>query len=140
MVLLHNSINHIGERACIRLRKDEGAREAYRNLFRKIAGLCASGAHLVITDSSSANVFPLLGLRHPASPLAEWQKHQPPEVWSGLLKDSGFCDPHITWSSYNRLGRIGWLLLGNRVGAFFTASHFRLRMRKCDGAAAPAGR
>ena len=131
VVLLHNSINHIDEPACVRLRDDERARETYRGLFRRIAELSCPDAHLVITDSSSANVFPLLGLRHPASPLAEWHKHQPPEVWALLLQDAGFCNPHVSWSSYNRLGRLGWMLLANRVGAFLTTSHFRLLMRKC---------
>jgi SAM-dependent methyltransferase len=137
VVLLQNSINHVEEDACTRLHHDEAAREKYRKVFRKVAAIATHGAHLVITDCTRRNLFPMLGLKHPLAPTIEWHKHQPPEMWRGLLEDVGFRDAHVGWSSFNRLGPAGWLLFANRVGAFFLTGHFRLHMRNADGQARP---
>lgn len=130
VMLVHNSINHLDEAATIRLDHDPAAREVYLGLFRKIAELMAPGGSLLITDCARTNLFPLLRIPHPISRSIEWHKHQDPELWAGLLRQAGFEEPRIGWSSYNRLGRLGWAVLANRVGAFLTTGHFRLVMRR----------
>jgi hypothetical protein len=132
VVLLHNSVNHLDEAATQRLTVDAGARRIYVGLFGKLASLLARGGHVVITDCARTNLFPLLGLPHPVNRAVgiEWHKHQDPEVWAALLEEAGFIHPVVAWSSYNRLGRVGWALLANRIGAFFATGHFRLMMRK----------
>lgn len=133
VALLHNSINHLNERATIHLQTDVPSRQAYSNLFGSLATLLAPGGHVLIADCARTNLFPLLRIPHPISRTIEWHKHQDPEVWAGLLEAAGFCDGAISWSSYNRLGRFGWALLANRVGAFVSTGHFRLLMRLPDG-------
>jgi 2-polyprenyl-3-methyl-5-hydroxy-6-metoxy-1,4-benzoquinol methylase len=130
LVLLHNSINHLDEEATIRLPDDARSRDTYGMLFGKIASLLSPGGHVLITDCARTNLFPLLGMRHPISRSIEWHKHQDPGVWTALLREAGFVEPSVSWSSYNSLGALGWTLLANRVGAFFVTGHFRLLMRK----------
>jgi SAM-dependent methyltransferase len=130
LLLSHDSINHVDETACINLRRDPAARQAYLEVFRKLHRLAAPGATLLITDASPHNFFPHLHLRNPFSRGIEWHKHQPPRVWATLLAEAGFTRPHISWSSIGRFLWPGRLLLGNRVGAYFLNSHFRLVMQR----------
>lgn len=130
IVLLHNSINHLDEEACIRLRQSAEAREVYRGLFAAIAELIEPGGHLLLTDATSDNLWPRLGLKNPVAPWIEWHKHQPPEVWRELGEDVGLHHCCTRWTSLNSLGALGRMVLGNRLGAYLTLGAFRLHMRK----------
>jgi hypothetical protein len=130
VVLLQDCVNHLDENACIYLLADPEARARYRRIFQKIAALANPGATLILCDCSRHNFFAALGLRNPVMPTVEWEKHQPPEVWAALLAQVGFVNPRIRWSSFNRLGSAGELLLGNRFAAYFLKSHFCLSMHK----------
>lgn len=126
VILLHNSINHLDEQACIDLHRDANARRVYLDLFRKLYFLVAPGGKVVITDVSRRNFFNDMRRRNPFAPTIEWHKHQPPEIWSELLCESGFRNPSVTWTPkvYTRVGNR--LLGGNKVLAYFLTSHFRL--------------
>lgn len=128
VVILHNSVNHLDEPACTRLLEDEGAVATYLGLFRRIADLCTPGARLIITDCSRYNLFGLLGRRSPFARSITWTLHQSPEFWAGLLGRSGFERPRIRWTTFNRLGPVQRLILGNRVAAYLTTSRFYLSM------------
>lgn len=130
VILLHNSINHLDETACINLLTDDAARSSYRLIFEKIAALSNPGATLILCDCSRYNFFAALGLRNPVMPTIEWDKHQAPEVWAQLLGEAGFVNPRIRWSSFNRLGSAGERFLGNKVAAYFLKSHFCLTLQK----------
>lgn len=132
VVLLHNSVNHLDERATVRLRNHRPSRDIYSNLFSKLATLLVPGGYVLVADCARTNLFPLLGIPHPISRTIEWHKHQDPEIWAALLERAGFREPIVGWSSYNRLGRFGWALLANRVGAFVSTGHFRLLMRRLE--------
>jgi SAM-dependent methyltransferase len=130
VVLLHNSVNHLDEHATMRLRDSTRARDVYRDLFRKAGSLLAADGRVLIADCARTNLFPLLHLPHPISRSIEWHKHQNPGLWAGVLREAGFTDPVVGWSSYNHLGPLGWALFANKLGAFFLTGHFRLLMRK----------
>lgn len=130
VVVLHASINHLDEAACINLLREPQSRAAYRELFAKIFALSNKGAKLIISDCSRYNFFALLGLRNPFVPTIEWHKHQAPQVWAELLAEVGFVNPRISWRSFNRLGNFGRVLLANRFAAYFLESNFCLRMEK----------
>jgi 2-polyprenyl-3-methyl-5-hydroxy-6-metoxy-1,4-benzoquinol methylase len=130
VVIMHNSVNHLDEQACMSLQENESARARYRSLFVKLARLTLPGGALLLSDASRHNLFPLLGLRHPISRTIEWHKHQSPGTWGALLSECGFEAPQVTWSAYNRMGPVGWRLFANSIGAFLLSSHFRLRMRR----------
>lgn len=130
VIIMHDSINHLDEEACIGLKRDKSAIGRYRALFGKIGRLACPGAMLVVTDCSRYNFFAMLRLNSPVARTIEWEKHQSPWTWAHLLYEAGFRRPRIRWSSFNRLGRVGRLLLGNPVAAFFLTSHFCLTMTK----------
>ena len=44
IILLHNSINHLDETACINLLNDEASKAIYLNMFSKLSALSSSGA------------------------------------------------------------------------------------------------
>ena len=126
VIFMHASINHLDEPATMRLHTDEAARQVYRELFAKLAGMGADGAKLVASDASRHNLFAKLPVRNPLQPTIEWEKHQPPETWIGLLRDAGFAEPRVRWSTANTLRRPGRMLLGNRMAAWFTEGAFCL--------------
>lgn len=130
VILLHNSVNHLDETACINLLRESKSRTVYQEIFSKIYLLSNKGAKLIICDCSRYNIFALLNIRNPFAPTIEWHKHQPPEVWANLLGEVGFVNPKIRWSSFGRLRNWGKSLIGNKFIAYFFKSHFCLTMEK----------
>ena len=130
LILLHNSINHLDEEACITLLRDDGALKRYRAILDKIGRLSEIGATLIAVDCSRYNFFGMLGITNPVARTINWEKHQSPWTWARLVEEVGFGRPGIRWASFNRLGKAGRLLLGNRVASFFLTSQFCLTMVK----------
>jgi SAM-dependent methyltransferase len=130
VIILHNSINHLDESACIHLMKDERARAVYRSIFFRLAALSKVGTKLIICDCSNFNFYALTGRTNPYAPTIEWHKHQAPEVWVEMLTEAGFADPEIRWKSIDAWGRLGKLLTGNKLMSFFLNSHFCIFMTK----------
>lgn len=130
IILLHDSINHLDEEACINLRHDCHAMQAYKAIFEKLRGLASSGAQLIITDCSRYNFFALCNLRNPFAPNITWSKHQSARYWARLLSDAGFCNPKIRWTAFRRLPRIGRLPLVAECASYFLRSHFCLTMQR----------
>jgi SAM-dependent methyltransferase len=130
VILLHNSINHLDEEACIALLEQTSARQRYQSVFKKLSALSRPGADVILADCSCNNAFSLLRMTNPLAPSIEWHKHQSPKVWAQLLREVGFGHPRIRWSSFNSLGQPGRLLLGNKVVSFFLTSHFCLTMTR----------
>ena len=130
IILLHNSINHIDETACINLLNDDNSKSIYSNIFSKISVLSVTGAKIIICDCSRYNFFALLRIRNPFVSTIEWHKHQAPEIWAQLLSNVGFVKPKISWSSFNTLGRLGKVISGNKLMSYFLMSHFCLTMEK----------
>jgi SAM-dependent methyltransferase len=129
VLLLHASINHLDEVACMGLRRDVAARAVYQRLFEKLSALSAPGATLIALDCSPRNVFARFHW-NPFAPTIEWNKHQPPELWVELLEQAGFENPRVRWHSFNTLRSVGRLLLGNRVASYFLTSVFCLTMTR----------
>jgi hypothetical protein len=130
IILLHNSINHLDETACINLLNDEASRTIYLNMCSKLNSLASGGAKLIVCDCSRYNFFALLRIRNPFAPTIEWHKHQAPEVWVDLLSQVGFVNPRIRWTSFNTLRSPGRVLLGNKLLSYFLRSDFCFTMEK----------
>ena len=127
LAILHNSINHLDEPACISLHKDKTSRETYRSLLAMIGSLLTDEAQVLICDCSSSNFFAKLGLKNPFAPSIEWHKHQPPELWASLLEEVGFHTPLISWNPYPWFYPLA-SLTKSRVTSYFVSSHFRMTM------------
>lgn len=133
IVLLHNSINHLDEEACIHLKDRPEAESTYVRLFEKLARISRPGARLLLTDCSRYNAFALLGLRNPLLRTIEWHKHQSPYTWRRLLARAGFTRFRIRWLPVRRLGKPGRILLGNVLGTYFLHSAFCLTAERAAG-------
>ncbi|MCL0044392.1 hypothetical protein M1N24_02540, partial [Dehalococcoidia bacterium] len=130
IILLHNSVNHLNEEACMNLQHDNTARDTYGMIFQRLSGLARSGTKFIVTDCSRHNFFNLLNLKNPWSPTIEWHKHQSPKFWANLLQDAGFHSPKIRWTGINRLHSLGRFPIGTMAGSYFFRSHFCLVMEK----------
>ncbi len=130
IILLHNSINHLDETACINLLSDEASKATYLNMCSKLSSLAGRGAKLIVCDCSRYNFFALLRIKNPFAPTIEWHKHQAPEVWVDLLSQVGFVNPRIRWTSFNTLRSPGRVLLGNKLLSYFLRSDFRFTVEK----------
>jgi len=130
IILLHNSINHLNENACIHLLKDQISREIYKDMFLKINSVARKGAKLIISDCSRHNFFSHLKMKNFLARHIDWYKHQPPEVWVKLLKEAGFGKAQIIWASLDQLRSPGQKLFGNKVGSYFLGSYFIVKMER----------
>jgi SAM-dependent methyltransferase len=129
IVLSVASINHLDEKACVKLQDSSDAVRTYENIFRGIARMMKLGGKLIITDAARHNVFGDLGMRNPLTPNIEWFKHQQPQYWVELLKQSGFGEPIIHWSSGRFLRYAGLRTLPKSV-SYFGQSVFRLELTR----------
>ena len=130
VILSHNSINHLDEEACIHVDHNPQAQNKYMELFNKLTKAARPDAHLIIADCMNQNLFYRLGLKNPLAPMIEWEKHQPPEIWIAMLRKLGWINPNVRWTSYNTLGLLGRIIMGNRLVSYLTISHFCLVMQK----------
>ncbi len=127
VILLHNSINHLDETACMHLLEDEKHKKTYQTIFLKISSMLKPGAKLIICDCSRRNFFAFLKIKNPFAPTIEWYKHQTPKVWVSLLQEAGFCDPRIRWTQFYPIRGIP---TNYKLASYFLNSHFCLTMRK----------
>lgn len=129
VIILHDSVNHLDEQACIELKRDMVSRTKYYGIFSHIHHLLNSGGKIVIADASRSNLFADLRVKNPFAPSIEWHKHQKPELWISLLLKCGFKNPKVTWLTPRQLSKFNWLI-SNKVVSYFIVSHFRLVMEK----------
>lgn len=130
VVLLHHSINHLNEDACIDLKKSDEAKEIYGKIFEKLYLISSSRAQIIIADCSSKNIFSMLKIKNPLAPSIEWHKHQPPNEWIEILKKTGFREFEVKWIVLNPLGEIANFFLGNKICSFIINSHFIIYAKK----------
>ncbi len=129
---MYDSINHLDETSCIKLLEQEECRQTYLKLFLKLRSMMSKGADVIICDCSRYNLYPLLKIKNPIDPGIEWEKHHKPDTWIELLREAGFSNPIVRWTTFNPLGYVGKFLLGNKFCSYFLTSHFRLTMKCKD--------
>ncbi|GHA72853.1 class I SAM-dependent methyltransferase [Pontibacter akesuensis] len=130
IVLLHNSINHLDEEACISFLEKESSYNTYKEIFTAVYSKMSKGGKLIVADCSRDNFLNAIGMKCYFNPTIEWHKHQRPETWVSLLKEIGFRKPVIKWSTPNKLGKPGRVLMGNSFMSYLTQSHFKFTMEK----------
>lgn len=99
-------------------------------ILLKLAAMITAGGMMIISDCSRINFWPLIIIANPFAPSITWNIHQSPYLWLKLLEKIGFVFHKLTWTSPNRLGLIGKLILGNKYFSFFRNSHFNLYVVK----------
>jgi len=126
IVLMHNSINHLDEEACVEVLDSQEARDIYVGLFDQLFELVNPGGIVIICDCGRKNFFADLGMTNPVMKDIEWEKHQQPKVWGKLMEKSGFKVESIKWNTFNSLGKPGQVFFGHFLPSYFSLSHFRL--------------
>ena len=132
IVLMHNSVNHINEKMVSLLKFSEQARNTFMQEFKLIRSRIALNGILIVSDCSNRNFFGDIGIKNPIAPTINWAFHQTPAVWSAIIESSGFKHVRTAWTTRRELGRLGHLILGNKVGAYLTNSHFALEFKAVD--------
>ncbi len=130
VVIMHSSINHLDEEACIHLLKSDSGYQSYLDIFRKVHNIMKKNAVLIVTDCSRNNFFNDIGIKNVFVPSIEWHKHQAPQTWVSLFKQAGFKHPTIKWIPPHRLGKFGQLLAGNYLISYLTRSYFKVTVEK----------
>ena len=126
IIISINSINHLDEIACSKLHRDNQARKIYLNHFLKFYDFLTNNGILIISDCSRYNFYNMFKFRNPFTKSIDWNIHQSPSIWTHIAQEANFKAKRVAWSSYNRLGYIGKLLLANFLCSFFFNSHFTL--------------
>lgn len=129
-VIMHNSINHLNEEACIHLLTRENSYREYVTIFKSVYRIMKKDGVLIATDCSCKNFFNDIGIKNVFTPSIEWHKHHQPHTWISVLKDAGFKNPIVKWLSPNRFRKPGQLIMGNSFIAYFTKSYFKVMMQK----------
>lgn len=130
LILLHHSINHLDEPACITLLDSAKSQKIYQGLFQELINLSAPGGSLLITDAARQNFYPAIHVKNPFVRTIEWHKHQQPETWVKHLSIAGFKQPKVSWTSPSQLREFGRFFFGNKLASYFLHSHFKLLMKK----------
>lgn len=130
VVILHASINHLDEEACINLLKNKTSYRIYKDLLTGVFNKMKKGGVLIASDCSCNNFFNSIGAKNILVPTIEWHKHQKPSTWIALLEEIGFVNPKLKWGSPNTFGKIGKLLMGNSFVSYLTTSHFTIAIEK----------
>lgn len=125
VAILYQVINHLDEAATIDLHKNPASMARFVAVLSHLRSLMADGGDLIVADCDRRNFWNDLGLRNPLMPTIEWEKHQPPHVWSEAFSKSGFQLTQTTWSPMHPLGRI----TENWPVHYFTISHFCMRLK-----------
>mgnify|MGYP001316272425 CR=1 FL=1 len=129
VIVLHDSLNHLDEQACIKLKQDMVSRTKYYGIFRHLYHLLSKNGKIVIADASRRNFFADLRVKNPFDPSIEWHKHQKPDLWISMLIKCGFKNPKVTWLTPRQLSKFDWMI-SNKFVSYFLVSHFRLVMEK----------
>jgi len=130
LILSHSSVNHLDEDACMKLGDDPAARRRYVELFGKVRDLLEPGGTFILSDVARENYWAKLGRPSPWAPEIEWEKHQEPETWCGVLEDAGLEARAWRWfHPYYGLRRLE-RLLDNRVAARCLSSVFVIRAQR----------
>ena len=130
VIIMHNSINHLDEEACIHLLDNRDCYNRYVAVFKSVYRIMKPNGTLIITDAARNNFFKTIGIKNIFTPTIEWHKHQQPHTWASLLKEAGFKNASVHWLTPNRLGNTGKLLMDNYFISYLTRSFFKMTMKK----------
>ena len=125
IILLHDSINHLNEKACITLWYSTPSMYKYMKIFNSIDKLLVRHGKIIVVDASPVNFFANFNIKNPFDSTIQWYKHQPPELWANILLYCGFRNPQITWIAPRNLPQI---VFGSELVSYFMVSHFRIVM------------
>ena len=130
IVLMHNSINHIGEDLIKNLEIGSQAWKEYQDRIYSIFSRAKPEATIIISDCSNRNFWGDVGIKNPFAPSIEWELHQPPTTWTKMFEDFGCQHLDTQWTSRRELLSLGKYVLANKFFSYFINSHFVAKFKK----------
>lgn len=124
IILMHNSINHIGEDIITDLDNDNKSQEEYSRRLEEILKQAKKGATIIVADCSSKNFWNDLKIKNIFAPAIDWNLHKPPHVWQKMLEDLGCHHINTKWTSRRELLLFGKYLFANKFISYMLNSHF----------------
>ncbi len=124
LILLHNSINHIGEDIIADIESSQEHWKEFSSRLEPIIMKAKKGATIIVADCSNRNFWNDLGVKNPLAPTIEWHLHKPPRVWQKMLEKFECKHLRTKWTSRRELLFFGKFLLANKFLGYFTTSHF----------------
>jgi protein-L-isoaspartate O-methyltransferase len=129
MIYLLAVINHIDEKHVGSVNTNSESKEIYKEHMQPLFDWLVPGGKLVITDASDTSIFtPLLNTgilkKHPFQPTLDWDIHQHPKVWNGLLLEIGFESVNYRWATNWRYSWMPRFLVDNPITAKIYSSLF----------------
>jgi len=132
IILMHNSINHIGEDIIEHVESNKEHWDQYLTRLEPVILRAKKGAHIVIADCSNKNFWNDLGMRNPLAPNIDWNLHHRPQVWRRMLKELGCSHSETRWTARREFLAPGKFMLANRFFNYFLGSHFVSVYKKCS--------
>lgn len=130
IVLMHNSINHIGEDIIEKALYKEEEYVEYVHRIKVITDRLKPGGDLIVADCGQRNFWGDLGLRSPAAPSIEWNLHCEPNIWQEMIEKAGSQHISTKWTARREFRTFGKLFLANRLCSYMLNSHFVSKYKK----------
>jgi len=124
IILMHNSINHIGEDLLEKMDTNKIAKTEYALRLKAILKKSKPGAILIVSDCANRNFWGDLNLKNIFSPTIEWHLHKQPHEWQSLLESIGCKHINTNWTARREFGYFGKYCLSTKLVSYFFHSHF----------------
>lgn len=124
LILMHNSINHIGEDIIEDIEINKNHWEKYLERLKPVVMRAKKGANIIVADCSNKNFWNDLGIKNPIASSIEWNIHQPPRVWKRMFEELGCTHINTKWTTRREFLTPGNILLANKFFSYFMESHF----------------
>ena len=124
IIVMHNTINHIGEDILEDINNSSEAYAEYVSRLKTILDRLSSDGTLIVADCGSKNFFGKIGLKSPFAPSIDWHLHCEPGVWRKMIEELGFSHIKTQWTARREFGVFGKIFLANRTCSYFLNSHF----------------
>jgi len=124
LILLHNSINHIGEDIISTVKDVPEHRNEYLKRLKEVLSHGKKGAKIIVADCSNKNFWGDLKLPNIFAPSINWKIHKDPNFWTDMLNELNCKHIKTNWTARRELLYLGKFFLANKVMSYFTDSHF----------------
>jgi SAM-dependent methyltransferase len=124
IIVMHNTINHIGEDILKDISHNSNAYSEYVRRLKTILDRLSNDGVLIVADCGSKNFFRKMGLKSPFAPSIDWHLHCEPGIWKEMIEEIGFSHIKTQWTARREFGEFGKTFLANRICSYFLNSHF----------------
>lgn len=123
LILLHNSINHIGEDLILNLDNKDKLNE-YMDRLYLVLDKAKVESNIIISDCSNKNFWNDIGVHNFFAPTIQWHLHKEPSFWQNIFYQLGCSHIRTKWTSRREFLSLGKYVFANKFLSYFINSHF----------------